>query len=88
MSVLEYTDRETELLKEKLHRQIDELHDFERLSKIEGLLDFESCDIVYTHTPEEEAIIDEAIRDLDAGFGIPLNEALRRIEEQRSRKCV
>jgi len=75
------TTQELHELKEKLHRQIDNLHDVGRLSKLEWLLDEENCDVIYFHTPEEDAIIDEAIRELDAGLGIPLAEVDRRIQE-------
>ena len=75
------TTQEVQELKEKLHRQIDDLHDVGRLSKLEWLLDEENCDVIYYHTPEEEAIIDEAIRELDAGLGILLAEVDREIQE-------
>jgi len=83
--IAEWVDQETtqelQELKEKLHRQIDDLHDVGRLSKLEWLLDEENCDVIYFHTPKEDAIIDEAIRELDAGLGIPLAEVKREIQE-------
>ena len=86
MSVAEWVDEKMTLeLKKKLHRQIDELHDVKQLSRLEYLLDEENDDDDYVHTPEEEAIIDEALRELDAGLGIPLAEVLRHIEEERRR---
>jgi len=82
MSIAEWVEQDTTLkLKEKLHRQLDELHDARRLAKVECLLDEENFDDDYVHTPEEEAIIDEALRELDAGRGIPLAEVDARIQE-------
>ena len=79
MSIAECIDQRA-ALKEKLHRQIDALHDVRQLTKLECLLD-ENDDEDYVHTPEEEAIIDEALRELDAGLGIPLAEVDAKIQE-------
>jgi hypothetical protein len=38
--------------------------------------------VIYYHTPEEDAIIEEAIRELDAGLGIPLAEVERKMRER------
>ncbi len=70
MSIAEYTGQETDL-KQILHFKIDQIQSIDKLRKLDEYAALLANDEIYIHTPEEAAITDETISEMDAGLGIP-----------------
>ena len=62
---------------EQILKELPKLTPEERQEIFEQLAELETQD-TYRPTPEESAAIDEAIRSLEAGKGIPASEMRRR----------
>ena len=69
---------------EQILKELPKLTAQERREIFEQLADLQTQHI-YRPTPEESAAIDDAIRSLEAGKGIPAAEILRRFAAKWSR---
>ena len=88
MSILEITDRRTEL-KEALHRKIEGISDFGTLEDVQWCMDgILNNEEIYVHTPEERATVEQSLRELDAGLGISLEDVVREINQDMEERMV